>query len=617
MQTPALAHTDDRLQIGRLCLNYSVTGDKETAWLARQRLDRILENSLRSKLNGVFDPLRSAGDGLWFVQKLEIDADIDLDLSDREIMFNWSHRFAQALQNRLLDEASSEVVYFSDYQNYLSRYVTDLTRGSASHAWYYQAFSGLRSLPVHMAILTALLQQPAAGQEALLRLSTADRARVFKRLTTSGAQRLLLELASAHAPASTADDVLWRALIGQLQQHPGMPSLDSDHAWLEALELYLHTVAQWPQYSCRRLADYCMAVLTLRHQALTLSTAAFQSLTDDCLAENLPGLYKRFPATLAERVKPLMKLGHATMQLLLQTMPANAELTSVKASQIEPRHTPNGGVFLLLTMLQELALEQWLESWPEPPVGDKQAIIRLLLLTQCLAQCQGDANTEKIFRDPVIRDLSGVPPELTARQVTAWLQALEPAQTLAAQSEYASWRLNRCRDRQVEVRQCLFARRRLAIVSERERGIWLFIRSYQPLRIHRLKQTLATLLPDDIQYPMLDQILQINGQTELDCLQLPASLQPANGSRWLLTTMAQGMLRDFAWRLPGFAHASPAHLRANFLTLSARLEPEAERWLVYLDRPVLNVVLSMTGMARHHFQLDWLGNQRIELYQVE
>jgi len=73
-----------------------------------------------------------------------------------------------------------------------------------------------------------------------------------------------------------------------------------------------------------------------------------------------------------------------------------------------------------------------------------------------------------------------------------------------------------------------------------------------------------------------------------------------------LSVAAMGLLRDFAWRLPGFARSTLLYLYANFLDIPATLECGPDRYLASMGRPPLNLVLNMTGMARGSFELSWL-----------
>ena len=84
-----------------------------------------------------------------------------------------------------------------------------------------------------------------------------------------------------------------------------------------------------------------------------------------------------------------------------------------------------------------------------------------------------------------------------------------------------------------------------------------------------------------------------------------------------LSLAARGVLRLFAWRLPGFAWSRTGKLYANFLDVTATVEPEAKRWLVSVSRPPLHVVLAMTGAAHDTYRVSWLGGRLVQLTMSE
>lgn len=77
---------------------------------------------------------------------------------------------------------------------------------------------------------------------------------------------------------------------------------------------------------------------------------------------------------------------------------------------------------------------------------------------------------------------------------------------------------------------------------------------------------------------------------------LPAGLG-GRGARRAIAGLARRVLVRFAGRLPGFASASAAFLRANFLGAGATIREADGILVVRLERPPLDVLLSMTGAA--------------------
>ena len=86
---------------------------------------------------------------------------------------------------------------------------------------------------------------------------------------------------------------------------------------------------------------------------------------------------------------------------------------------------------------------------------------------------------------------------------------------------------------------------------------------------------------------------------------LPSGLG-GRGARRAIAGLARRTLVRFAGRLPGFASASAAFLRANFLGAGATVRESEGMLVVRLDRPPLDVLLSMTGAAERDLVL-WDG----------
>jgi hypothetical protein len=85
---------------------------------------------------------------------------------------------------------------------------------------------------------------------------------------------------------------------------------------------------------------------------------------------------------------------------------------------------------------------------------------------------------------------------------------------------------------------------------------------------------------------------------------LPAPMMPGRIARATLARCAGGILADFARRLPGFAGASPAFLRANLLGRGAAFHLSPDSIRVRLDRPPLDVLLSITGLGDRRASLS-------------
>jgi hypothetical protein len=95
-------------------------------------------------------------------------------------------------------------------------------------------------------------------------------------------------------------------------------------------------------------------------------------------------------------------------------------------------------------------------------------------------------------------------------------------------------------------------------------------------------------------------------------LALPPAWCRSRRMRRRIAGLAHTALRGFARRLPGFAASSAAFLWRNFLQTGARVEFEPDAIRVFVARPPLDVVLSLTGAGRAAFSLSDGRNVSIE-----
>lgn len=320
------------------------------------------------------------------------------------------------------------------------------------------------------------------------------------------------------------------------------------------------------------------------------------------------------------------------------------------AATSERRYTTLGGVFLLLPLLDELPLTEAVQDWPRLEEIDTVALVRFLLLVQCC----GQPRAQHAINDPLLRELLTVPPSLSPAWLADWGARLSPAQQHTLLATLARWHGERgAVTGEVRILARSPARGApLVVWLDGARGIWLAVYRYSPRQAERLPALLrerlageeepAVLLgPADWLEPLrrafpASRILDLaeaagtlTGEApdlaerlarlpklsaELAYLSLPRSWGPARPWQWTLSVAAQGLLRNFAWRLPGFAGSNLPYLYSNFLDLSASLEDEPTRRLVRLGRPPLHLILTMTGMLRKAYRLSWLDDRPFVLF---
>ena len=80
-------------------------------------------------------------------------------------------------------------------------------------------------------------------------------------------------------------------------------------------------------------------------------------------------------------------------------------------------------------------------------------------------------------------------------------------------------------------------------------------------------------------------------------LATPAALRDRPRVRGAVQALANAALRDLAIRLPGFSQASAPFLWRNLLNVGATITPTGEGLRATLERPPLDVLLAMSGLA--------------------
>lgn len=219
----------------------------------------------------------------------------------------------------------------------------------------------------------------------------------------------------------------------------------------------------------------------------------------------------------------------------------------------EKRSTPFGGAFLLFPLLADLPFDSAAESLPGIRGTPAASLARLVVLAKML----GGASLPRLLMDPVMMQLLGMPSSLRLNEILVWLQSL-PAVGLRTMQR-------------------------------------MLIEAVRPVRA-----TPSRSVRRDLRY-----------------LELGSGFAEPQAVRRAFGHVALTMLRNFAWRLPGFAQASFAHLRTNVLDAGATVESQLERYVVRIARPPLDIVLTMTGLSRATYRLPWLPGRTIALFPEE
>ncbi|MEO0423482.1 MAG: hypothetical protein AAF184_14190 [Pseudomonadota bacterium] len=385
--------------------------DAQTRMRLSSAMDqRALTTALGASL-GVLLPEEDPG--VVILRELELECDLDLACDSSRLAAHWADVFTKRLLARLSDAKGigSDMVRFRDSVEQLACFCVDLSRGRAWDHWYHRCFEGLRALPASTALRTALLQDAARGEHALLRLQGEALGQVLRALTASAAWTLLAELGQ-RTDTARLDPEDWHVLQRTLA--PSYPLADTPSGAHLALTRYLAARHQCPEVPASSAATWATASAALaidvspERRGADTGTSLARQLADDP-ADAIANL----GAEWLQPLRPLLRAARGDRQALLRHVDPLASNTK---NTLERAHTRFGGAFLLapgLRILTCLGLDDQADHLGE---DSPHAALRLLLLSLALGRSQADA----CFSDPVVRNLCGVGPKLTAAATVAW-----------------------------------------------------------------------------------------------------------------------------------------------------------------------------------------------------
>ena len=588
-----------RLEIGCAAIKYLVPAAHPAPLRVRDRLDRIIERELPRMLARAFDLWFSDNDpSLWIIRQLQIQAAVNVTGEPEQITRTVTTQIAKHLGATFQDENQDNVRHFPSRAAYLASFLADLSFGTAKIQWYYQSFAGLNALPLSGALRTALCDNARIGKEALRLLSATELLRVLQSLTGQDARQVLEGIASEGA---SADASLCREVVVEAAMNNGAALNDLADEWQRALYLFTAAIDKTKGSDGAALKD------------MALKVAQDQDSWS----------------------KPIVVPGDR--------------------GQSYRRSTALGGSFLLLPILDELPLAEATQDWPNTEEAAAISLVRFLVLLKCC----GCHSSERGFYDPLLRDLLLIPPSLSPGVLQTWQAQLKREHLERFLEALMDWQYSRAAIEEKE--QLLIISRYcgdpLLVLIDAARGLWLLLDRYSAH--HRrevtvaLSAALARLMAEDgVLYsdpslidmlqteftglnviklsdhtidmagpekPAIDTILARLDKLpeELEFLRSPRSFEIARRLDLALSIVAQHLLRQFAYGLPGFAGSNLPYLSRNFFAFAVTVEEEPARRVVRLGHPPLHLILNMTGLNRQSYRLSWLDERRFALFQGE
>lgn len=611
----------DRVTVRRLAVRCLAPAEHPDPLHVRDRVAEVARSALPAALRRGLAPLLAGRDGLWLVRRLEIDFALDV-AQDPDAMANaWAQGMARALRDALDGAEGADVVRFADREEHLARFLVAAAAGRAWDRWYFAAFEGLKLLPAAAALRSAIVEDAARGAEALARLAPREAAEVVGALGGRESARVLAALVALPGAFDAARSCA--AVVSALEREAGLP----EEAAAATLALFV---------AARRI-DRAAGGASLQGAC----DAAVAWLRDHSAGEERAAQRRRTQPPDALASVGFTAAQAARLAAIASPSPAGASAASAAPAV---QRTRFGGTFLVLPHLARLPIDRLCAGWPGHAGVPAPAIVRALVLGAAL----GGRAPWAAFDDALVRGLAGLEVGWDQSATRSWQTGVNRAMCADFVAGLAEWR-RVCGDAPSHAIALVRARAPggdCAIVADGERGYWLHA---APLLGARLgEETLAALArlaagggmlaaddalavqlprgafarvlrPADADLdavPARDALFDAQGRVDEDLalLALPARHRLTGRLRRVIAIAAQGVLRDLAWRLPGFAFGHVAHLRANFLALGAEIEDAPTRRVVRLGRPPLDLVLGMTGAKRRDYSLPWLDGRPFALY---
>ena len=597
----------------------------------RDRLDDVVLRRLPAALEVSLGVWEQHNPGLWFIRNLDLSLDINAGWDDERIAHCWAESIARRL-NRITLETDGNSLHFANQAEYLARFLIDLATGHAWRQWYYRPFSGLSTLPDAQALCAALQKEPSEGLAALLLLGWEELEKILVLPSEAQARELLMAFAGQVAVDASMAGRSSQDALGALWEAWRVPRRSLAEA-AEALFHYLAVCRGTPTAAGLPLAYGALALTRLSRQLQRENQTAASRLLGALAGGDAATLDVIAGARDADLLRPLLSADPEWLWQVGRELSSGAvQLPAVKpaAEGSLTRFTPFGGAFLLLPLIDAMPLAEATRGWPDLQDTPAETLIRFLILIKCL----GQPRALSVFSDPLLRDLTGLPPMLAVESLTAWQRAL-PASRRAQFSEViATWQEEQNpQDSQRFVLSQLPGSPQVVLLEE-TRLMWRYVGALKQARrfmpegstltcedegFRRTVQATSPdlqVLPADRDGASDDDLLVRLAQIpeDLSALHLPEPFGFGRAFEQALDLAAQNVLRLFAWRLTGFSRSGLAYLQRNFLDLTASLEEEAGRRVVRLSRPPLALILNMTGQNRQVYRLSWLDDRPFELY---
>jgi hypothetical protein len=505
--------------------------------------------------------LSSADESVWLIRRLDVNLDINAGWN-REILANsWANQIERSLTVNLRSDADSQnVIRFPNRAAYLATFLNDLANSNATGKWYYQSFDGLRLLPLSASLRTAISDDTDEGLRALLRLDNYQLNAVLRALSSRDAQRVLERLTEVGNATSTEGACL-RALLTAAGEARA-DHLETLGEANDVLRLCLAVCRTHGELFSPTLMRVATALARLRSLLENANASGRKELITAVTSKDITTLYRYVGSVDGETLAPLTRCPTNHVQELASILiKRRTEVATTLDTGL--RYTQFGGVFLLLPVLDAMPIDEATEDWPPLSETSAAEIVRFIVVMHCC----GGTRASRFFADSLMRDLMNISPKLSPEKLIEWHNEVT-GQHLRS--------FNRLLDEWSRA-----ATEKPAVCAT---------------GVEEVK--LRTRIAKNARYLTLGNPFRFS--------------RPFARAMRLAT---HSLMRNFARKLPGFSTSGLSYLYSNFLDFPATLEDEPTRCVVTLGRPLLNLILKMSGLNSGSYRLSFTGERTIALFE--
>jgi hypothetical protein len=388
----------ERLRIERFHVNCLVSEDHPAPERIRRYMADVVETIVPNVLSGIVERSFGGGDeSMWFIKRLDLAFDVNAsgDAHDVARSIAWHTTRAVAAEMSAVD--ARNVVRFDNPDQFLAAFLADVADGTAWQHWYYQGFRGLELLPTSTVLRTAICEDLQIGLSALRHLQSSVFMTILDRLGDADARRIweAIEAEAVTAEVPT-EDVLHLAL--QILKRASGDGFGPEKL---ALRLLVELARSNPSQGrmavslCLNLAA-CVRCLDDVDRETRVQLLRSLAICDTSL------LFQSAGTQDAETIAPLLQLPECLrlriVQECRQVVDQKNESAFSQTSNVQA--TSFGGAFFLLPVIDEFSVLRGLI--PDSPNFRWGVLVR----------CFGQARVAAASQDPLLRELTGLTPEI-------------------------------------------------------------------------------------------------------------------------------------------------------------------------------------------------------------